>query len=161
MPIYTQDPTSVQFKAVGESIQLKLTASISTVNITWSRYYQLPGGVTDTAPITANHSVSERKDSSGISSVLTFPRLQLPDGGYYQARATYRSMVNTEFYNFQVFGEKCLLPLLLTLKASGRKGGEGVERTPPPLDFFDLKSQRLYQFPKALAQLFLDNEYMF
>ena len=36
----------------------------------------------------------------------------------------------------------------------------GFKRT-PPFDFFGLKYERLDQIPKALAQLFLDNEYMF
>ena len=37
----------------------------------------------------------------------------------------------------------------------GRKGGS------PPSDFFAFKSERLDQLPKTLAELFLDNEYMF
>ena len=50
-------------------------------------------------------------------------------------------------------GEKDINPRSL-------KGG-GANGRPPPLDFFGLKSERLDQLPNALAQLFLDNEYMF
>ena len=36
----------------------------------------------------------------------------------------------------------------------------GSPNGPPPW-FFGLKSERLDQLPKVLAQLFVDNEYMF